>query len=69
LELAPHKATLGHRYKLFKKPEGTLGQKFFSVRAMDLWNGLDDRAVAVSQYNSFSEEGRNIGILILQVNL
>ena len=31
-ELAPNKATRGHRYKLFKKPKGTLGQKCFSAR-------------------------------------
>jgi len=28
-------------YKLFKKMKGTLGQKFFSARVVDLWNDLD----------------------------
>src|SRR6218665_334478 len=28
-ELAPSKGTRGHRYKLFKKRKGTIGQKFF----------------------------------------
>ena len=41
-ELAPSKVTRGHRYKLFKKRKGTLGQKFFSARVVDLWNALDD---------------------------
>ena len=47
-ELAPNKATRGHRYKLFKKPKGTLGQKFFSARVVDLWNSLDDSRPTVS---------------------
>jgi len=37
-ELAPSKVTRGHRYKLFKKRKGTLGQNFFSARVVDLWN-------------------------------
>src|SRR6218665_3559368 len=39
-ELAPSKGTRGHRYKLFKKRKGTIGQKFFSARVVDLWNEL-----------------------------
>jgi len=35
-ELAPGKVTWGHSYKLFKKRRGTLGQKFFSARVVDL---------------------------------
>ena len=41
-ELAPSKVTRGHRCKLFKKRKGTLWQKFFSARVVDLWNELDD---------------------------
>ena len=37
-ELAPNKATRGHRYRLLQKPKGTLGQKFFSARVVDWWN-------------------------------
>ena len=33
-ELAPSKVTRGHRYKLFKKRKGTLGQKLFSARLL-----------------------------------
>ena len=29
-ELTPSKGTRGHRYRLFKKRKGTIGQKFFS---------------------------------------
>ena len=29
-----------NRYKLFKKPKGSLGKKFLSARVVDLWNGL-----------------------------
>src|SRR6218665_3067333 len=35
-ELAPSNGTRGHRYKLFKKRKGTIGQKFFSARVVDL---------------------------------
>ena len=45
-ELAPKKVTRGHIYKLFKKRKGTLGQKFFSARVVDLWNALDDSTVS-----------------------
>ena len=45
-ELAPSKGTRGHRYELFKKSKGTLGQKFFSARVVDLWNELDDSTVS-----------------------
>src|SRR6218665_2496160 len=34
-ELSPSKVTWGHKYKLFKKRTGTLGQKFFSARLME----------------------------------
>ena len=46
-ELAPSKVTWGHRYKLFKKRKGTVGQKFFSSRVVDLWNELEDSTVSV----------------------
>jgi ribonucleases P/MRP protein subunit RPP40 len=55
-ELAPNKATRGHMYKLFKKPKGTLGQKFFSARVVDLWNGLDDSTVSVDTITSFKRK-------------
>lgn len=35
--------TQTHVYRLFKKPKGALGQKFFSAKAcVDLWNESDD---------------------------
>src|SRR6218665_546945 len=45
-ELESSKGTRGHRYKLFKKRKGTLGQNFFSARVVDLWNELDDSPVS-----------------------
>jgi len=30
----------------FKKRNGTLGQKFFSARVIDLWNELDEYCVS-----------------------
>ena len=55
-ELAPNKATRGHRYKLYKKPKGTLGQRFFSARVVDLWNGLDDSTVSVDTVTAFKKK-------------
>jgi len=46
-ELAPSKATRGHRYTLFKIRKGTLGQKFFTARVIDLSNELDDSTISV----------------------
>src|SRR6218665_2637215 len=43
----------GHRYKLFKKRKGTLGQKFFSARVVDLLNELDDSTVSVDNITAF----------------
>jgi len=36
LELAPSKVTRAHKCKLFKTRKGTIGQKFFSARVVDL---------------------------------
>jgi len=42
-KLAPNNSTRGHGCQLFKKPNGTLGQKFFSARVMDMSTVWDDR--------------------------
>ena len=56
-ELAPSKVTRGHRYKLFKKRKGTLGQKFCSARVVyDLWNELDDSTVSVDNVTAFKRK-------------
>ena len=52
-ELAPSKVTQGHRYKLFKRRKGTLGQKLFSARVVDLWNALDNSTVSVDNVTAF----------------
>jgi ribonucleases P/MRP protein subunit RPP40 len=60
-ELAPNKATRGHRYKLFKKPRGTIGQRFFSARVVEMWNGLDDSAVSVDTITAFKVKLGKLG--------
>ena len=41
-ELTPNKAPREHRYKSFRKPKGTVEQKYFSAKVVDLWSELDD---------------------------
>ena len=60
-ELAPSKVTWGHRYKLFKKRKGTLGQKSFSARVVDLWNALDDSTVSVDNVTAFIRKLGKLG--------
>ena len=60
-ELAPSKVTRGHRYKLFKKRKGTLGQTFFSARVVDLWNELDDNTVSVDNVTVFKRKLGKLG--------
>ena len=60
-ELAPSKGTPGHRYKLFKKRKGTLGQKFFSAGVVDLWNELDDSTVSVDNVTAFKRKLGKLG--------
>src|SRR6218665_1671572 len=60
-ELAPSKGTRGHRYKLFKKRKGTIGQKFFSARVVDLWDELDDSTVSVDNVTAFKRKLGKLG--------
>src|SRR6218665_3837801 len=60
-ELAPSKVTRGHRYKVFKKRKGTLGQKFFSARVVDLGNALDDSTVSVDNVTAFKRKLGKLG--------
>src|SRR6218665_2030143 len=60
-ELPPSKGTRGHRYKLFKKRKGTIGQKFFSARVVDLWNELDDSTVSVDNVTAFKRKLGKLG--------
>jgi len=46
----------GQRYKLLKKRKGTLGQKFFNARVVDLWNELDDSTVSVDNVADFKRK-------------
>src|SRR6218665_3398749 len=60
-ELAPSKVTRVHRYKSFKKRKGTLWQKFFSARVVDLWNALDDTTVSVDNVAAFKRKLGKLG--------
>src|SRR6218665_3950555 len=60
-ELAPSKGTREHSYKLFKKRKGTLWQKFFSARVVDLWNELDDSTVSVDNVTAFKRKLGKLG--------
>src|SRR6218665_1051626 len=60
-ELAPSKGTRGHRYKLFKKRKGTIGQTFFSARVVDLWNELDDSTISVDNVTAFKRKLGKLG--------
>src|SRR6218665_2565345 len=60
-ELAPSKGTRGYRYKLFKKRNGTLRQKFFSARVVILWNKFDDSTVSVDNVAAFKRKLRKLG--------
>ena len=60
-ELVPSKVTRGQRYRLFKKREGTLGQKFFSARVVDLWNALDDSTVSADNVTAFKRKLGKLG--------
>src|SRR6218665_487166 len=66
-ELTPSKVTRGHRYKLFKKRKGTLGQKFFSARVVDIWNELDDCTVSVDNVTVFKRKLGKLGYYAFHV--
>ena len=46
---------------MFKKPTGTLGQKFFRARVIDIWNGLDDSTVSVDTVTAFIRKLGKLG--------
>ena len=50
-----------YRYKLIKKRKGTLGQKFFHARVVDLCNELDDSNVAVDNVTAFKKKLEKLG--------
>src|SRR6218665_2395660 len=60
-EFAPSKVTRGHRYKLFTKRKGTLWQKIFCARVVDLWNALDDSTVSVDNVTAFKRKLGKLG--------
>ena len=56
MSLAVLKEVVSSWSELFKKRKGTLGQKFFSARVVDLWNELDDSTVSVDNVTVFKRK-------------
>ncbi len=51
-ELTRHRGTRGHNLKLYKPSVGPWKQKFFSARAIDNRNRLDEKTVSAESVNS-----------------
>ena len=60
-QLENRKGLRGHRYKLSKKAEGPIKQRFFSSRVVNTWNELSDETVSVESTNSFKIKLGKIG--------
>jgi len=60
-QLANRKGLRGHRYKLSKKTESAIKQRFFSSRVVNTWNELSDETVSVESTNSFKIKLGEIG--------
>ena len=52
-QLANRCGLRGHRYKIQKKSEGAIKQRFFSSRVVNAWNELGDETVTVESLNGF----------------
>jgi hypothetical protein len=51
--LADRGGLRGHRYKIYRKSEGSFKQRFFSSRVINAWNELSDETVSVSSIGNF----------------
>ena len=51
--LANRRGLRGHRYKIFRKSEGAIKQRYFSSRAIEDWNELGDEIVSVGTIKAF----------------
>ena len=52
-QLADRSGLRGHRFKIFRKSEGTTKQRFFSSTVVNAWNELNDETVSVETLNCF----------------
>jgi len=51
--LANRSVSPGYRYKIFRKSEGAIKQRFFSSRVVEDWNELGDETVSVGTIRDF----------------
>ena len=58
--LAHYSSTRGHKFKVFKKRVGARKKIFFSARAVDSWNRLDEKTVSAETTNGFKS---SLGLL------
>ena len=54
------------RFKIFRKSEGTIKQRYFSSRLVNVWNELSDETVSVETLDSFKAR---LGQISLHANL
>jgi ribonucleases P/MRP protein subunit RPP40 len=60
-QLANRTGLRGHRYKILKKSEGNIKQKFFSSRVVNAWNELSVDTVSVNSVNNFKRKLGHLG--------
>jgi len=60
-QLAERGGLRGHKYKIFRKSEGAIKQRFFSSRVINAWNELSEEAVSVETLNNFKNKLGQIG--------
>jgi len=49
------------RHTLFKKAKGSIGQKFFSARVVDLWNVFHESTVSADSATAFKRKLGKLG--------
>jgi len=55
------KRTRGHRYKIAKKANGSIMQRFFSARVVNNWNKLDEGIINADSVMAFKKRLNEIG--------
>src|ERR1043165_485799 len=60
-EFSANKRTRGHSYKIVKKSSGAIMQRFFSVRVVNSWNGLDEETVTAQSVMEFKKRLNKVG--------
>jgi len=60
-QLADNRGLRGHQYKIFRKSEGAIKQRFFSSRTVKAWNELSEETVSVETLINFKAKLGQIG--------